>query len=174
MIVVSSKFLGSDGRVATVLLLQLGERNAAAPLTRSKARTGPLSAISTEFRSDHMNSASAESHRKRRWVCICGFCSHLPLFLLSFFCTLPGREARSKSVMPGEGSPASCRPGSPRTLDRPLKTGWLKKQRSIVKNWQARYFVLRGHTLYYHKDDKDSSCQVRGGGDGSPGYDCTG
>ncbi|XP_023659151.2 rho GTPase-activating protein 25 [Paramormyrops kingsleyae] len=67
--------------------------------------------------------------------------------------------ARSKSVMPGEGSPASCRPGSPRTLERPLKTGWLKKQRSIVKNWQARYFVLRGHTLYYHKDDKDSSCQ---------------
>ncbi|XP_018617914.2 rho GTPase-activating protein 25 [Scleropages formosus] len=67
--------------------------------------------------------------------------------------------ARSKSVMPGEGSPGSCRPGSPRTLDRPLKTGWLRKQRSIVKNWQMRYFVLKGNKLFYHKDDKEAAYQ---------------
>ncbi|XP_036382567.1 rho GTPase-activating protein 25 isoform X2 [Megalops cyprinoides] len=67
--------------------------------------------------------------------------------------------ARSKSVMPGEAGPGSCRPGSPRSAERPLKTGWLKKQRSIVKNWQQRYFVLRGHTLYYYKDDKDNALQ---------------
>ncbi|KAL4636035.1 rho GTPase-activating protein 25 [Arapaima gigas] len=69
------------------------------------------------------------------------------------------RIARSKSVMPGEGSPGSCRLGSQRTLDQPLKTGWLKKQRSIVKNWQMRYFVLRANKLYYHKDDKEAAYQ---------------
>ncbi|XP_029915056.1 rho GTPase-activating protein 25 [Myripristis murdjan] len=70
------------------------------------------------------------------------------------------RIARSKSVMPGEGSPGSGSPGSPRSMERPLKAGWLKKQqRSIVKNWQQRYFVLRGSTLTYHKDDKESTVQ---------------
>ncbi|XP_071778316.2 rho GTPase-activating protein 25 [Centroberyx gerrardi] len=70
------------------------------------------------------------------------------------------RIARSKSVMPGEGSPGSAAPGSPRSMERPLKAGWLKKQqRSIVKNWQQRYFVLRGSTLTYHKDDKESTVQ---------------
>ncbi|KAI1901094.1 hypothetical protein AGOR_G00056590 [Albula goreensis] len=67
--------------------------------------------------------------------------------------------ARSKSVMPGEAGAGVCRPGSPKSMERPLKTGWLKKQRSIVKNWQLRYFMLRGHTLYYYKDDKDSAFQ---------------
>ncbi|KFW69325.1 Rho GTPase-activating protein 25, partial [Pygoscelis adeliae] len=38
---------------------------------------------------------------------------------------------------------------------RPLKIGWLKKQRSIVKNWQQRYFVLKGQQLYYYKDEDD-------------------
>ncbi|MBN3281568.1 RHG25 protein, partial [Polyodon spathula] len=64
--------------------------------------------------------------------------------------------ARSKSLMPGE--PFSG-PVSPSTLERPLKTGWLKKQRSIVKNWQMRFFVLKGHCLYYYKDEKDSTFQ---------------
>ncbi|XP_066570342.1 rho GTPase-activating protein 25 [Amia ocellicauda] len=67
--------------------------------------------------------------------------------------------ARSKSVMPGESSSGSGSPGSPSSTDRPLKTGWLKKQRSIVKNWQLRYFVLKGHCLYYYKDEKDTTCQ---------------
>ncbi|XP_061448439.1 rho GTPase-activating protein 25 isoform X2 [Rhineura floridana] len=43
----------------------------------------------------------------------------------------------------------------PNPLERPLKTGWLKKQRSIVKNWQQRYFVLKGQHLYYYKDEED-------------------
>uniref|UniRef100_A0ACB8EYY9 Uncharacterized protein n=1 Tax=Sphaerodactylus townsendi TaxID=933632 RepID=A0ACB8EYY9_9SAUR len=43
--------------------------------------------------------------------------------------------------------------------ERPLKTGWLKKQRSIVKNWQQRYFVLKGQHLSYYKDEDDSKLQ---------------
>ncbi|KAJ8360891.1 hypothetical protein SKAU_G00174160 [Synaphobranchus kaupii] len=69
------------------------------------------------------------------------------------------KMARSKSVMPGEVGAGACRPGSPKSAERPLKTGWLKKQRSIVKNWQLRYFVLKGYTLYYYKDDKDNAFQ---------------
>ncbi|XP_055017983.1 rho GTPase-activating protein 25 isoform X2 [Boleophthalmus pectinirostris] len=64
-------------------------------------------------------------------------------------------NARSRSVFPGDGGP-----GSPTSMERPLMSGWLKKQqRSLVKNWQQRYFVLRGSTLTYHKDDKESTVQ---------------
>ncbi|XP_074526392.1 rho GTPase-activating protein 25 [Halichoeres trimaculatus] len=70
------------------------------------------------------------------------------------------RIARSMSVTPGEGSPGLGSPGSSRSMERPLKAGWLKKQqRSLVKNWQQRYFVLRGSTLTYHKDDKETTVQ---------------
>lgn len=70
------------------------------------------------------------------------------------------RIARSRSVIPGEGSPNQGSPGSSRSMERPLKAGWLKKQqRSLVKNWQQRYFVLRGSTLTYHKDDKETTVQ---------------
>ncbi|XP_034546905.1 rho GTPase-activating protein 25 [Notolabrus celidotus] len=70
------------------------------------------------------------------------------------------RIARSKSVIPGEGSPGQGSPRSSRSMERPLKAGWLKKQqRSLVKNWQQRYFVLRGSTLTYHKDDKETTVQ---------------
>ncbi|CAN9492915.1 unnamed protein product [Ophioblennius macclurei] len=70
------------------------------------------------------------------------------------------RIARSKSVFPGEGGSGPGSPRSPRSMERPLKAGWLKKQqRSLVKNWQQRYFVLRGSTLTYHKDDKESTVQ---------------
>lgn len=70
------------------------------------------------------------------------------------------RIARSKSVMPGEGGSGPGSPRSSRSMDRPLKAGWLKKQqRSLVKNWHQRYFVLRGSTLTYHKDDKESTVQ---------------
>lgn len=69
--------------------------------------------------------------------------------------------ARSKSVIPGEGAPGPGSPRSSRSMERPLKAGWLKKQqRSLVKNWQQRYFVLRGSTLTYHKDDKETTVQV--------------
>ncbi|XP_073322372.1 rho GTPase-activating protein 25 [Pagrus major] len=70
------------------------------------------------------------------------------------------RIARSKSVIPGEGGPGPGSPRSSRSMERPLKAGWLKKQqRSLVKNWQQRYFVLRGSTLTYHKDDKETTVQ---------------
>lgn len=70
------------------------------------------------------------------------------------------RIARSKSVFPGEGGSGPGSPRSSRSMERPLKAGWLKKQqRSLVKNWQQRYFVLRGSTLTYHKDDKESTVQ---------------
>ncbi|XP_066510394.1 rho GTPase-activating protein 25-like [Hoplias malabaricus] len=74
------------------------------------------------------------------------------------FTTLRGETAkiaRSKSVVPGEGAPGSIR----RSMEKPLKKGWLKKQRSIVKNWKPCYFVLRGNTLTYHKDDKEGTIQ---------------
>ncbi|XP_037632694.1 rho GTPase-activating protein 25 isoform X1 [Sebastes umbrosus] len=68
--------------------------------------------------------------------------------------------ARSRSVIPGEGGPSPGSPRSTRSMERPLKAGWLKKQqRSLVKNWQQRYFVLRGSTLTYHKDDKETTVQ---------------
>ncbi|XP_071435314.1 rho GTPase-activating protein 25 [Pithys albifrons albifrons] len=54
---------------------------------------------------------------------------------------------RCRSVMSGQ------------ELERPLKLGWLKKQRSIVKNWQHRYFVLKGQQLYYYKDEDDAKPQ---------------
>ncbi|XP_029296547.1 rho GTPase-activating protein 25 [Cottoperca gobio] len=70
------------------------------------------------------------------------------------------RIARSRSVIPGEGGPSPGSPRSPRAMERPLKAGWLKKQqRSLVKNWQQRYFVLRGSTLTYSKDDKETTVQ---------------
>lgn len=84
---------------------------------------------------------------------ICVFVSYACFLLVS-------TSARSKSVMPGEGSPRSTHTGFKRSMEKPLKTGWLKKQRSIVKNWQLRFFVLRGNVLTYHKDDKESAVQV--------------
>ncbi|XP_023408485.1 rho GTPase-activating protein 25 isoform X5 [Loxodonta africana] len=48
---------------------------------------------------------------------------------------------------------------TPNPLERPIKMGWLKKQRSIVKNWQQRYFVLRAQYLYYYKDEEDTKSQ---------------
>lgn len=76
-----------------------------------------------------------------------------------YFCGVP---ARSKSVMPGEGNPGSGSLRSSRSMERPLKAGWLKKQqRGLVKNWHQRYYVLRGSTLTQHKDDKETAVQVR-------------
>lgn len=66
-------------------------------------------------------------------------------------------------MLPGEGGGGGVGSGSPRSskaMERPLKEGWLKKQqRGLVKNWQQRYFVLRGTTLTYHKD-KETPMQV--------------
>uniref|UniRef100_A0A8C6BRT8 Rho GTPase activating protein 25 n=1 Tax=Monodon monoceros TaxID=40151 RepID=A0A8C6BRT8_MONMO len=66
-----------------------------------------------------------------------------------------GKIARSRSVMTGEQMAAFHPASIPNPLERPIKMGWLKKQRSLVKNWQQRYFVLRAQQLYYYKDEED-------------------
>uniref|UniRef100_A0A3B4X4F2 PH domain-containing protein n=1 Tax=Seriola lalandi dorsalis TaxID=1841481 RepID=A0A3B4X4F2_SERLL len=40
------------------------------------------------------------------------------------------------------------RPCSPLDQEKALKAGWLKRQRSIMKNWQLRWFVLRTEALH--------------------------
>ncbi|XP_069070281.1 rho GTPase-activating protein 25 isoform X2 [Pleurodeles waltl] len=69
------------------------------------------------------------------------------------------KMVRSKSVMTGDQTSAAKGPLSPPALEPPLKAGWLKKQRSIVRNWQPRYFVLRGQRLCYYKDEEDGKAQ---------------
>ncbi|XP_066193434.1 rho GTPase-activating protein 25 [Sylvia atricapilla] len=64
---------------------------------------------------------------------------------------------RSRSVLAAE--PPQAGPACPRGPQRPLQRGWLKKQRSIVKNWQLRFFVLRGQQLLYYKDEEDGKPQ---------------
>ncbi|XP_072138667.1 rho GTPase-activating protein 22-like isoform X2 [Mobula birostris] len=59
----------------------------------------------------------------------------------------------------GESARPSSRPSSPSLQERVLKSGWLKKQRSIMKNWQPRWFVLRGEQLYYYKDEEENKPQ---------------
>nr|XP_058134678.1 rho GTPase-activating protein 25 isoform X2 [Dasypus novemcinctus] len=65
------------------------------------------------------------------------------------------QNSRSRSVMTGELMAAFHPSSTPNPLERPIKMGWLKKQRSIVKNWQQRYFVLRAQQLFYYKDEED-------------------
>uniref|UniRef100_A0A8C7YMP7 Rho GTPase activating protein 22 n=1 Tax=Oryzias sinensis TaxID=183150 RepID=A0A8C7YMP7_9TELE len=68
-------------------------------------------------------------------------------------------EARSKSMVMGEVSRGPCRPGSPGLQEGALKAGWLKKQRSIMKNWQLRWFVLRSDQLFFYKDEEETKPQ---------------
>lgn len=68
--------------------------------------------------------------------------------------------ARSKSMVLGELSRLS-RPCSPLDQEKALKSGWLKRQRSIMKNWQLRWFVLRTEALYFYKDQDETKAQVR-------------
>ncbi|NWY99973.1 RHG25 protein, partial [Loxia curvirostra] len=73
--------------------------------------------------------------------------------------------ARSRSVLSAD----------PAALPRPQKLGWLRKQRSIVKNWQLRFFVLRGQQLLYYKDEEEAKPQVGPGSRGVPlGCPCQG
>nr|CBN81192.1 Rho GTPase-activating protein 22 [Dicentrarchus labrax] len=60
----------------------------------------------------------------------------------------------------GEVSRGSCRPASPSLQEGALKAGWLKKQRSIMKNWQLRWFVLRSDQLFFYKDEEETKPQV--------------
>ncbi|XP_075790765.1 rho GTPase-activating protein 22 isoform X8 [Pelodiscus sinensis] len=73
------------------------------------------------------------------------------------------RRARSKSLVMGEHTGPAPRPASPSPQDRVLKSGWLKKQRSIMKNWQQRWFVLRGDQLFYYKDEEETKPQAARG-----------
>ncbi|KAM5241358.1 rho GTPase-activating protein 22 isoform 3-T3 [Hipposideros larvatus] len=70
-----------------------------------------------------------------------------------------GRRARSKSLVMGEQSRSPGRLPCPHKLGPVLKAGWLKKQRSIMKNWQQRWFVLRGDQLFYYKDKDETKPQ---------------
>ncbi|KAM9847320.1 rho GTPase-activating protein 22 [Aulostomus maculatus] len=65
---------------------------------------------------------------------------------------------RSKSMVLGELSRVS-RPSSPLDQEKALKAGWLKRQRSIMKNWQLRWFVLRSEALYFYKDQDETKAQ---------------
>ncbi|XP_029305747.1 rho GTPase-activating protein 22 isoform X4 [Cottoperca gobio] len=67
-------------------------------------------------------------------------------------------SARSKSMVLGELSRIS-RPSSPLDQEKALKAGWLKRQRSIMKNWQLRWFVLRTEALYFYKDQDETKAQ---------------
>ncbi|XP_054364243.1 rho GTPase-activating protein 22 isoform X10 [Mirounga angustirostris] len=67
--------------------------------------------------------------------------------------------ARSKSLVMGEQSRSPGRLPCPHRLGPVLKEGWLKKQRSILKNWQQRWFVLRGDQLFYYKDKDETKPQ---------------
>ncbi|XP_073346428.1 rho GTPase-activating protein 22 isoform X1 [Pagrus major] len=69
------------------------------------------------------------------------------------------RRARSKSMVMGEVSRGPCRPASPSLQEGALKAGWLKKQRSIMKNWQLRWFVLRSDQLFFYKDEEETKPQ---------------
>ncbi|XP_041943349.1 LOW QUALITY PROTEIN: rho GTPase-activating protein 22 [Alosa sapidissima] len=69
------------------------------------------------------------------------------------------RRARSKSMVMGEVSRAPCRPTSPSLQEGALRAGWLRKQRSIMKNWQLRWFVLRADALYFYKDQEETKPQ---------------
>ncbi|NXJ79177.1 RHG22 protein, partial [Trogon melanurus] len=70
-------------------------------------------------------------------------------------------SAWSKSLVMGEQIGPPSRPSSPNPQERVLKCGWLKKQRSIMKNWQQRWFVLRGDQLFYYKDEEETKPQVQ-------------
>ncbi|XP_072770177.1 rho GTPase-activating protein 22 isoform X3 [Nerophis lumbriciformis] len=69
------------------------------------------------------------------------------------------RRARSKSMVMGEVTRGSCQPASPSLQEGALKAGWLKKQRSIMKNWQLRWFVLRADQLFFYKDEEETKPQ---------------
>ncbi|XP_073935482.1 rho GTPase-activating protein 22 isoform X9 [Castor canadensis] len=66
---------------------------------------------------------------------------------------------RSKSLVMGEQNQSPGRPPGPRRPGPVLKAGWLRKQRSIMKNWQQRWFVLRGDQLFYYKDKDETKPQ---------------
>ncbi|XP_062389296.1 rho GTPase-activating protein 22-like [Sardina pilchardus] len=71
------------------------------------------------------------------------------------------RAARSKSMVMGEVSrgPVVRCCTSPGVQEGALRAGWLRKQRSIMKNWQLRWFVLRADHLFFYKDQEETKPQ---------------
>uniref|UniRef100_A0A8C8IQI5 Rho GTPase activating protein 22 n=1 Tax=Oncorhynchus tshawytscha TaxID=74940 RepID=A0A8C8IQI5_ONCTS len=69
------------------------------------------------------------------------------------------RRTRSKSMVMGDVSRGPIRPSSPSLQEGALKAGWLKKQRSIMKNWQLRWFVLRSDQLFFYKEEEETKPQ---------------
>ncbi|KAE8618764.1 hypothetical protein XENTR_v10009492 [Xenopus tropicalis] len=62
--------------------------------------------------------------------------------------------------MSSDHSASSARLHHQNSLEKPVKSGWLKKQqKSFVKNWQQRYFVLKGQQLCFYKDLDDGKAQ---------------
>lgn len=80
--------------------------------------------------------------------------------VIIFVMSICVHAARSKSMVMGELTRASSRPSSPSLQEKALKAGWLKKQRSIMKNWQLRWFVLKTDQLYFYKDEEETKPQV--------------
>uniref|UniRef100_A0A8C5M7P7 Rho GTPase activating protein 25 n=1 Tax=Leptobrachium leishanense TaxID=445787 RepID=A0A8C5M7P7_9ANUR len=70
-----------------------------------------------------------------------------------------GKIARSVSMMSGEQMAASNRTQSPILSEKPIKCGFLKKQKTFVKTWQQKYFSLIEQKLYYFKDNIDNKYQ---------------
>lgn len=68
---------------------------------------------------------------------------------------------RSKSLVMEKLSQSPGQPPDLHGQGPVLKAGWLKKQRSIVKNWQQCWFMLRGNQLFYYKDEDEAKPQVR-------------
>ncbi|KAM8773919.1 rho GTPase-activating protein 22 isoform 2-T2 [Rhynchonycteris naso] len=69
------------------------------------------------------------------------------------------RRACSKSLVTGEQSQSPRPLPCPQGLGPVLKVGWLKKQRSIMKNWQQHWFVLCRDQLLYYKDKDETKPQ---------------
>nr|KAF6424472.1 Rho GTPase activating protein 22 [Molossus molossus] len=67
--------------------------------------------------------------------------------------------ARSKSLVMGEQSRSPGQLPCARGPGPVLKAGWLRKQRGLMKNWQQRWFVLRGDQLFYYKDKDETKPQ---------------
>ncbi|KAG8440911.1 hypothetical protein GDO86_006590 [Hymenochirus boettgeri] len=62
--------------------------------------------------------------------------------------------------MSGDHSVSSSRTHILNSLEKPDKCGWLKKQqKTFVKNWQQKYFTLKGQQLCYYKDLDDTKPQ---------------
>jgi hypothetical protein len=41
----------------------------------------------------------------------------------------------------------------PSTANGIVKCGWLKKKGQLNQSWKRRWFVLKGHALFYYDDE---------------------